>query len=374
MPRIRTIKPEFWADEKLAPLAPTDRLVFLGLICMADDAGRLVDNVKAIDGFIFPSTQDSARESLDTLASLSRIVRYQSESGQGLIQIANWRKHQKIDRPSKHVLPGVPRRHSRDGSEDSSSVQRDCIEDSSMDLGSWTVDQGPRSGKADLGPEVEAAPLCDEPGSADEPASAAPPTSEPQPQPQPLTAEPVAPVPASPAHQIPWPEDALEFGRTFYPRGQATDQRRADIHAQITATLNGGCIFRNGLVRASSEQLARRCREVLSAPPSRGDSAIVVLLTKLSDVGNALDSPTERAQAASRVAFADDRTTLDAWRAAHPDDAAAIDAKMLRLFPTPGEIVARQSCADGAIRKRIADDASAHTGALKSPSPNGPSP
>lgn len=212
--------------------------------------------------------------------------------------------------------------------------------------------------------------LGHEPGSADEPASAAPPTSEPQPQP----AEPVAPVPVSPAHQIPWPEDALEFGRTFYPRGQATDQRRADVHAQITATLNGGCIFRNGLVRASSEQLARRCREVLSAPPSRGDSAIVVLLTKLSDVGNALDSPTERAQAASRVAFADDRTTLAAWRAAHPEDAAAIDAKMLRLFPTPGEIVARQSCADGAIRKRIADDASARTGALKSTAPNGPSP
>lgn len=105
MARIRTIKPEFWQDEKMAALDPSTRLVFLGLISMADDAGRMVDNVKSIDGFIFPETDESSRESLGILARLSRIIRYTSASGQKLIQIANWTRHQKVDKPNKYVLP-----------------------------------------------------------------------------------------------------------------------------------------------------------------------------------------------------------------------------------------------------------------------------
>jgi hypothetical protein len=103
--RIRTIKPEFWQDEKLAPLEPLTRLVFLGLISMSDDAGRLLDSVKMIDAFIFPETDDSSRESLEILTRLSRIMRYTSPSGQKLIQIVNWTSHQKVNNPNKYVLP-----------------------------------------------------------------------------------------------------------------------------------------------------------------------------------------------------------------------------------------------------------------------------
>jgi 5-methylcytosine-specific restriction endonuclease McrA len=100
MARIRTIKPEFWADEKLSPLSPLDRLVFLGLISMSDDAGRIIDSVRAIDGFIFPATEDTCRESLDRLVTLERIDRGVTGSGQRIIQIANWSKHQRIDKPN----------------------------------------------------------------------------------------------------------------------------------------------------------------------------------------------------------------------------------------------------------------------------------
>lgn len=105
MARMRMIKPEFWGDEKLAPLSPLVRLVFVGLISMADDAGRLVDNLKSIDGMLFPETDDTSREALDTLARVGRIHRYRSESGQRLIQITNWSRHQKVDNPSKYTLP-----------------------------------------------------------------------------------------------------------------------------------------------------------------------------------------------------------------------------------------------------------------------------
>lgn len=108
MSRIRTLKPEFWQDEKMAPLDPLTRLVFLGLISLADDAGRLVDNVKAIDGQLFPDTDDSARQALDTLAEIGRIERGLSASGQRIIQLVNWSKHQKIDKPNfKSALPEI---------------------------------------------------------------------------------------------------------------------------------------------------------------------------------------------------------------------------------------------------------------------------
>lgn len=108
MPRIRTIKPEFWADEKLSLLDPLTRLTFLGLVSMADDAGRLVDNVKLLDGQLFPATDDTCAEPLETLARIGRIIRYRSESGQELIQVANWQRHQRVDNPSKYNLPGPP--------------------------------------------------------------------------------------------------------------------------------------------------------------------------------------------------------------------------------------------------------------------------
>lgn len=108
MPRIRTIKPEFWSDEKLSPLGCYERLVFLGLICSADDAGRLLDNTKTIDAFVFPETEDSTKEAVETLWRLDRIRRGLTASGQRVIQIVNWESHQKVDKPNmKAALPEI---------------------------------------------------------------------------------------------------------------------------------------------------------------------------------------------------------------------------------------------------------------------------
>jgi hypothetical protein len=108
MARIRTIKPEFWCDEKLSPLSAVDRLTFLGLISMADDYGRVHDNVKIIDAFVFPNTDDSVRESLANLSRIVRINRGISSSGMPVIEIVNWEKHQRVDKPQpKLALPKI---------------------------------------------------------------------------------------------------------------------------------------------------------------------------------------------------------------------------------------------------------------------------
>jgi hypothetical protein len=100
MPRIRTIKPEFWQDEKLGPMAPLPRLVFLGLISMADDTGRVVHNVKMIDAFVFPWTDDTCADALELLSEAGRVVSGLTDSGQRVLEIANWSRHQKIDKPN----------------------------------------------------------------------------------------------------------------------------------------------------------------------------------------------------------------------------------------------------------------------------------
>ncbi|MBK9406591.1 MAG: hypothetical protein IPN47_00820 [Gemmatimonadetes bacterium] len=66
MPRIRTIKPEFFSDEKLAPLPVLTRFVFLGLISMADDCGRVLDNLKIIDASSSPKRRRRVGEASPT--------------------------------------------------------------------------------------------------------------------------------------------------------------------------------------------------------------------------------------------------------------------------------------------------------------------
>lgn len=146
MARIRSVKPAFWSDEKVSPLPPIVRLVFLGLIGMADDAGRLLDNLKAIDAFIFPETDEySAAESVDVLWALERIVRYVLPNGQRVIQVVNWKRHQKVDNPGKVVLPpadeGTILQPSREAIEALARVSR----------GSPPADVGGGRGKRDVG-------------------------------------------------------------------------------------------------------------------------------------------------------------------------------------------------------------------------------
>lgn len=100
MARIRTIKPEFWTDEKLGPLDPLTRLVAVGLISQADDAGRILDSVRLIDGLLFAyDDSTTCRRSLDDLSRVGFIERGETESGQRVIQIVNWH-HQRIDKPN----------------------------------------------------------------------------------------------------------------------------------------------------------------------------------------------------------------------------------------------------------------------------------
>src|SRR5688500_4877941 len=100
MARIRSIKPEFWSDDKIGLLPREVRLTFLGLIsAMADDHGRMKGNARVIRGGVYPMDDDvsaaTVEEHLARLADAKLIKRYEV-NGEPYIQLANWKKHQKI--------------------------------------------------------------------------------------------------------------------------------------------------------------------------------------------------------------------------------------------------------------------------------------
>lgn len=254
--RIRTIKPEFWGDEKLAPMDPLTRLVFLGLISMADDAGRLLDSVKLIDGVLFAHTDDSSREPLANLARAGRITRGITASGQRVIQINGWR-HQKVDHPNiKAALPPIAQEladDSREIRDENASESRDAR----ASISTSTYDQRPTTSDPTGAREREL----------------------------------IAPDPSELGSLIdPLPVNAKRILETFYEPAFTAKQR--DRYRQIAVQLadtvranHPGPKIRGGQrVKARSlEHLDDACASVLRDPPIERDVAIVFVLKRLLD-------------------------------------------------------------------------------------------
>ena len=104
MPRIRTIKPEFWTDEKVVDLDYVNRLLFIGLWCYCDDQGFIDDRPKQIKMRIFPDDDIDVTARLATLVGEGMLEAFESVEGP-VLHVRNWDRHQKINRPSKPRFP-----------------------------------------------------------------------------------------------------------------------------------------------------------------------------------------------------------------------------------------------------------------------------
>ena len=93
MARARNIKPGLFSNELLAELPAFDRLLFIGMWCLADREGRLEDRPKRIKMELFPCDAYDVNEGLDSLAKAGFINRYQVE-GFSVVEIINFQKHQ----------------------------------------------------------------------------------------------------------------------------------------------------------------------------------------------------------------------------------------------------------------------------------------
>lgn len=104
MARIRSIKPDFWTDEKVVELSAFARLLFIGLWNFADDDGRMVYSPKKIKMQIFPSDNLDISELFGEIRRESLIDIYLVDDIEYL-QVVGFAKHQKIDKRTPSKFP-----------------------------------------------------------------------------------------------------------------------------------------------------------------------------------------------------------------------------------------------------------------------------
>lgn len=104
MARIRTIKPDFWTDEKLTECSLSARLLFIGTWNFADDNGNLDRSSKQIKARVFPLDNLDCEPLIIELLSKELLIEYQHEE-RLYLHIQGFNKHQLINRPSKPTCP-----------------------------------------------------------------------------------------------------------------------------------------------------------------------------------------------------------------------------------------------------------------------------
>jgi hypothetical protein len=107
MARIRTIKPDFWTNEKVLRIKALTRLLFIGMWNFADDYGRMQFAPLGIKAKIFPTDDLSSGDIKDMLHELcsADLITIYSAKDQEYIEITGW-DHQKIDRRQPSKIPG----------------------------------------------------------------------------------------------------------------------------------------------------------------------------------------------------------------------------------------------------------------------------
>lgn len=106
MARIRSIKPEYWTDEKIVELDFAERLLFIGLWNFADDQGYLDYSPKRIKMQIFPGDNVDVVEGLKKLHEASLIEAFDGPKGV-VLWITHWKKHQRVSNPAQPRFQGL---------------------------------------------------------------------------------------------------------------------------------------------------------------------------------------------------------------------------------------------------------------------------
>lgn len=100
MARIRTIKPDFWRDEKLSTISAEAALLAIGLLNHADDDGYFNANIKLIEADVFPLRElsRSCTVLLRELHSIGYITLFSGTDDKRYGKIVNFEKHQVINK------------------------------------------------------------------------------------------------------------------------------------------------------------------------------------------------------------------------------------------------------------------------------------
>jgi hypothetical protein len=111
MARIRSVKPEFWSDQRLATRSRDARLLYIALWNFADERARMVGDPRQVKGLCLPMDDDLGPKEidvlLDELAEIGRVVRY-TVDGEMFLFLPHLSKHQRLDSAQDSRFPEPP--------------------------------------------------------------------------------------------------------------------------------------------------------------------------------------------------------------------------------------------------------------------------
>lgn len=101
MPRIRTVKPEFWSSESLSSVSETAVILAVALLNYADDEGYFNAHPKLVRAFAFPIREPNitVTESMQELASIGYITIFKTDAGKNIGLVEGLTTHQRISKP-----------------------------------------------------------------------------------------------------------------------------------------------------------------------------------------------------------------------------------------------------------------------------------
>jgi hypothetical protein len=108
MARIRTIKPEFWEDEKLSTLPLEVNLLFIALWNFADDEGVVKSSAAWIKSKVFPLRDEIRKMQVEQWIGQLTKARFLvpfSYNETGYYVIRTFKTHQVINRPQESKIP-----------------------------------------------------------------------------------------------------------------------------------------------------------------------------------------------------------------------------------------------------------------------------
>lgn len=104
MARIRTIKPEFWTDERVGECSVSARLLFVATWNFADDHGGIDRSAKQLKAQAFPYDNIDCEPLVQELLKVGLLVEYETD-GKKYLHIKGFRTHQKVEKPAKPRVP-----------------------------------------------------------------------------------------------------------------------------------------------------------------------------------------------------------------------------------------------------------------------------
>ena len=106
MPRIRTIIPEFWEDERFSNVSLPACLLYIGMKNFADDSGVILANETIIKSKVFPAREDIRKQQvsgwLQELIENSILVPFKYENKSYYVMDFS---SERIDKPQKSKIP-----------------------------------------------------------------------------------------------------------------------------------------------------------------------------------------------------------------------------------------------------------------------------